>query len=219
MTTISDGAFSQGDVMRRIADLERMVANLSTSRRLESASIGQGGVSITNGAVKIYDADDFVRAQIGKLPDGSYDIAAVDPLGQTVSLGALAFGMQSATVDAAESTSSTTPVDLTTFGPTLTTTIGPSGRCLVTVSASISWVVGPGGGSMYWIADGANFIVASQLNALTAQSSSAGYIHSSFQVLLENLSPGDMVFTAQYASETSGNSCQFAHRNLTVQPF
>jgi hypothetical protein len=56
VTINPDAAFSRGDVMRRLADLERQVADLSTARRLESASIGTGGLSVRGGHVIIQDA-------------------------------------------------------------------------------------------------------------------------------------------------------------------
>jgi hypothetical protein len=56
VTINPDAAFSRGDVMRRLADLERQVADLSTARRLEAASIGTGGLSVRGGHVIIQDA-------------------------------------------------------------------------------------------------------------------------------------------------------------------
>lgn len=49
MTLPSDAAVSRGDVMRRLADLERQVQQGAAARRLESSSISAGGLTVDNG--------------------------------------------------------------------------------------------------------------------------------------------------------------------------
>lgn len=56
MTVVSDAAQSPGDVMRRLAELERRVEQLSTARRLEAAAIGSGGMRVKGGRILIQDA-------------------------------------------------------------------------------------------------------------------------------------------------------------------
>lgn len=58
------GAFSQADIMREIRLLKRELAQLRTARRLESASIGDGGLRIRGGVLTIQDieGDDMFRA-------------------------------------------------------------------------------------------------------------------------------------------------------------
>lgn len=52
----SDAVQSSGDVMRRLADLERKVRELEAGRRLEAATIGRGGLTIRDtGGVTIRD--------------------------------------------------------------------------------------------------------------------------------------------------------------------
>lgn len=46
MANVGDAATSQGDIMRRLRDLESMVRELTAGRRLENASIGQGGLRV-----------------------------------------------------------------------------------------------------------------------------------------------------------------------------
>lgn len=46
MATIADAAQNQGDVMRRLRDLERMVQEIAAGRRLENATIGRGGIRV-----------------------------------------------------------------------------------------------------------------------------------------------------------------------------
>jgi hypothetical protein len=47
--TIGDVAFSQGDIMRRLRELEAQVRELNAGRRLENASIGAGGIRVKDG--------------------------------------------------------------------------------------------------------------------------------------------------------------------------
>lgn len=69
--TIGDAAISQGDVMRRLRDLERLVRELHAGRRLEAASIGRGGISIQDGgALRVIDTDGTYLAWTGLLADG-----------------------------------------------------------------------------------------------------------------------------------------------------
>lgn len=56
MGVISDQARSPGDVMRRLAELERAVEGLRNARRLENAAIGKGGLRVhSGGSVRIQD--------------------------------------------------------------------------------------------------------------------------------------------------------------------
>lgn len=80
MANIGDAAVSQGDIMRRLRDLERAVRELTAARRLESASIGAGGlrifgggsltvegggnVDVSEGSVRILDADGEFLANV-----------------------------------------------------------------------------------------------------------------------------------------------------------
>ncbi len=47
MTLPSDAAVSRGDIMRRLADLERAVSLLAAARSLEASQVGAGGVLVT----------------------------------------------------------------------------------------------------------------------------------------------------------------------------
>src|SRR5699024_1146374 len=56
MGVISDQARSPGDVMRRLAELERAVTQLRNARVLENAAIGAGGLRVhSGGSVRIQD--------------------------------------------------------------------------------------------------------------------------------------------------------------------
>jgi hypothetical protein len=65
VTINPDAAFSRGDIMREIADLKRQVADLSTARRLEAASIGAGGLTVRGGHITVTDGTLAARDSIG----------------------------------------------------------------------------------------------------------------------------------------------------------
>lgn len=63
MTINPDGAFSRGDTMRRLAELEDQVRELQTARRLEAAKVGRGGLRVLGGLFRAQDSegDDMFR--------------------------------------------------------------------------------------------------------------------------------------------------------------
>jgi hypothetical protein len=73
MTVASDAAQSNGDVMRRLAELEAEVRQLRAERRLEAATIGaggltirdSGGVDVRGGTVRFFSADGQLRIYLG----------------------------------------------------------------------------------------------------------------------------------------------------------
>lgn len=76
MSTWSDQAVPRGDVMRRLEELERAVARLRTARRLEAASVGEGGLRIHSGGdLRLEGGGTLSVADGGTLgvltPDGS----------------------------------------------------------------------------------------------------------------------------------------------------
>lgn len=87
MGVISDQARSPGDVMRRLAELERAVTQLRNARVLENAAIGAGGLRVhSGGSVRIQDGGnlnvsgeaDFSRdTSIG----GNLDVSANTTIG------------------------------------------------------------------------------------------------------------------------------------------
>lgn len=48
---IGDAAFSSGDIMRRLQQLETELRELRSARRLESSTIGEGGMRVAGGGV------------------------------------------------------------------------------------------------------------------------------------------------------------------------
>ncbi|MFV2094815.1 hypothetical protein ACFHW1_04900 [Micromonospora sp. LOL_014] len=138
--SVGDAALSQGDVMRRLRDLERQMRELQAGRRLQAATIGAGGIAIRGGSLRTLDDLGRLVAQVGELPDGTHGVAAVDPAtDELVSLATLAFGVRADREGGATSVTSTSyapPGDAA--GPEVTVQVGTSTRMLVFVSARIS---------------------------------------------------------------------------------
>lgn len=149
---IGDAALSKGDLMRRLHRLERHVQELQAGRRLAAATVGEGGIRITDGgnldieggALRVFDASGNLVATVGRFPDSTErGIAAVDPVtGALVALSTLAFGMrveQHGQVLQVTSTSGDfSDPDTGDPGPTITDVpIGTAGRCVVFVSADL----------------------------------------------------------------------------------
>lgn len=157
-------AFSQGDLMRRLRELEKLVRELTSGRRMEHATIGAGGIRvrgtggvtlqqgggltvedggdivIRGGALNVYDDNDTLVATIGLLPNGSRGIAAFDPsTGSLVELSTLAFGQRSAAAPDEEVLGTEGVWTSLPGGPVVSNVpIGSSGRALVMVTADIS---------------------------------------------------------------------------------
>jgi hypothetical protein len=115
-------------------------------------------------------------------------------------------------VDLAETTSSTTYVDLATAGPTVTVTVGRTGRVFVNVG---SYVDVPAGaqGTVGLFVDG--FFVR---DVVTLRGASNTISNPATTRVITNLSAGLHTFTLKYRSVT-GALLGFGARFLTVQPF
>jgi len=178
-------------------------------------------------ALRTNNAAGAIQARMGQLAGGGYGLEAVNAASQLVSLSTLAFGMSSASVNSFDSTTSTSYVDLSSYGPAVTTTIGTSGKCLVFVAASMD--VGgtvPGGdrAMMSYTATpvGTGFTLTAQDNngvwigATDATNNNS--LRASAASLITGLTPGVYNFVAKYRSIDAGQ-VNFDLRNLTVIPF
>lgn len=130
---------------------------------------------------------------------------------------------RSETVDTQEGRSDPLWGDLATVGPIVPDVrIGPSGRCLVFITASIylSGGGGVGGGEMAYAISGATTVTpGDEPPALRLYGADGDTITATRLVLQEGLNPGLHTFTAKYSGVgfvTPGDSAEFAHRNLTV---
>lgn len=129
-------------------------------------------------------------------------------------------GISSAQVDTSESTTSTTYTDLATAGPTVSSVyITSSGRCLLMMSALMG-VPTSCAAYMSCAISGATTLAATQAQRSVSLGAISSIVQGSPTCVVEvtGLNSGLHTFTAKYMS-TSGGSCSFQYRNLTVVPF
>jgi hypothetical protein len=169
------------------------------------------------GQWKIKKPDGTAVAELGLLDDGTYGIAMRNG-NQLVDLSTIVFGPGTATVSTGESTSSTSYTNLATVGPSLTATIGSSGRAKVTISATIIGAA-PNTAAMATDVSGASTIGASDAKCLLAQApGSTPFTFSSSRVVLyTGLNAGSTTFTAKY--RVSAGSATFINRDIIVEPY
>jgi hypothetical protein len=145
-----------------------------------------------------------------------------------------AFKTQSNTVSSPQSTTSSSFVDLGTVGPSVTATIGPSGKAVLWMSAEVTCAAPTGGGitsaqaQMAFVGSGANTIGTGANRAVNGQilynSSQSGGFDTAIQFtasmsstyLLEGLTPGATTFTAKYRRASGTGTVTFDNRNITV---
>ena len=120
-------------------------------------------------------------------------------------------------VATAQTTTSTTYVNLTTTGPTAAVTTGV--RALVSWSAIMSNSTAGLGARMALDLSGATTSAASDTNSVAAES---GNISDAFQMswttVYESLTPGSTTYTAKYRA-IGGGTASFATRIVTMIPF
>lgn len=171
-----------------------------------------GGTEMTNVAIlNTSEADLLVAGDavavlaVGPRETGGAATWAI--IGRVVTLNSAVSSMAAlmtatATITAAEATATGTYTDLTTEGPTVEATIGPTGRALVTVGTNLT-----GTGLMsFAISGGLNFADGDDARAVGATATRT--------TLLTALTPGVSTFTAKYRS-TAG-SPTWSNRNITV---
>ncbi|MEV6798549.1 hypothetical protein AB0M91_09395 [Micromonospora rifamycinica] len=236
MTVISDQAPPGQDwLVRQIRDLQRQVRELAAARTLEAAAIGSGGITIRDGAVRVLDSGGAPVAQLGRLPDGGYGLAAIAPSGQLVTLSSLAFGPVAASDPASGTRTSSAFGDLTgaAVGPSVTVTIGSTGRALAFWSAGWgitgTWEALSTGGISVELS-GANTIPASSDYSLghylehpVAPATGNSLVSASFQAgmmhFFKNLTAGPTTFTLKYRNRRNAGNVLFDTREIAVFPF
>lgn len=123
-------------------------------------------------------------------------------------------------IAAAETSTSLTFGDLTTFGPSVTVNIGASGKARVTWGCSMQFNAN-NGGVMGIAVSGANTIAPDwRIFASVNSAGGAWNLGGSRQEIYSGLNPGSTTFTAKY---TIGGgtpvSCTFIDRTVTVEAF
>lgn len=79
MAGVSDPAVPRGDIMRQLADIRRRLRSIETSRRLESASIGAGGLRVfSGGSIRLQDGGDLLVQDEGDIRVEGGRIVIVD---------------------------------------------------------------------------------------------------------------------------------------------
>ena len=186
-------------------EIERRLRAVETAPKLQNSSI-------TNGTTTVLDSTGAVRTQFGLLQDGTYGIGVINNSGQLVSLGAYVFGAQYDYVDPTFNTSSTTPVDASPPGPTVTITTGQTGRVLINASAYIGLNVTSQTGSVFLFANGSQ--VAQILAVSNANSAIAANISSAR--IFTFAANSSVTLSLRYAAST--NNVNFSGRVLYAQP-
>ena len=125
------------------------------------------------------------------------------------------YGADKATVATSETTTATTATDLATTGPSVTLTVGATGKVLLIGSFATENSTTTARGRGFYILSGANTIAATEFmgdrSPTTTQS-----IYCSGMVLLTGLNQGSTTFKLQYA--TTASTQTFSGRVLTVIP-
>lgn len=184
------------------------------------------------GETALYDVDDVV----GIVVIGEEGAQTWAILGQLVvpntppaleALSLLGEFIQTQNVDALETTTSTTPVDLATSGPEVTCRIGPSGKALIFVTAQI-FVSTSTNGTVRRATAGVTISGASSvafqavLSAADRQETLAVALgdrgRQTAIKLQEGLTAGDTTFKMQYHCSNAADQVGFGTRNLTVLP-
>ncbi len=160
----------------------------------------------------ITDPAGKTRVQVGLLPNGDYGIAVFDAATGDYEVVAYEYF---ACITASESTTSTTPTDLTTPGPSVTVPVGASGAVEVTMAACIDVSSGSSAaGIAYLFVDG---VGAANLPNITVGNVNGVLANVSLLVRVSGLSEGDHVFEMKYES-ADGSIVTFANRTLSVRP-
>lgn len=196
------------DLFAQLRDLERRLVALERSPQLTQASI-------KDGALTVFDAAGIARVKIGK--DGTdYGVKIYDAAGvNAVSLATLAFGQNYAEVVPEESTTSTSYVDLATVGPSVSATVGPSGRAIVLGGAYMTSTV-----TNQTVIAGLKVDAAATFDFAALGNNTSGSIagdHSA-GVLVGGLSAGAHTFKLQYLQSLAAATGRFGSRWILVLP-
>jgi hypothetical protein len=175
---------------------------------------------LENGLLSIFDASAVTRVKVGK--DGTdYDVKVLDSAGaNAVALSTLAYGIKAAADSGTVSTTSTgTWQDL--GGPSVTVTVGPSGRMLVFPAAAANATQGSNQFAGFDISGATSVspdvskasMVGTALHAAGENNQHA----ATTAILVTGLNAGSHDVEMRYYSATSVGS--FYYRTLVVIPF
>ena len=116
-----------------------------------------------------------------------------------------------------QTTASSSYVDLSTVGPTVTVTTGENALVLLTCNMESNTAGGLS--NMGVTISGATSEVATESNSLRYESGSSGdALQATFATIFTTLTPGTNTFTAKYKTNGAGTST-FSARKVCVLPF
>jgi hypothetical protein len=209
---------------RRLAQLERF-SDVITSTQTVTTFDDNGKVAVKLGrvsstgryGVEVYDSSGNTKARFGKLADGTFGVEVSTGGATLVHLERIAFGSGFDEVSNQQKTSSTSATVLATTGPTVTVTVGNSGRAVVSAGAYIQSDETNQTAFADLFVDGTGYRTIGQV----ANNAGAGAIgancFSQFEV--SGLSSGPHTFTLKYGQSLAGATAEFAARSLLVQPY
>lgn len=226
----SDAAFSRGDIMRRLRELEKQVERLQTARRLEAASIGAGGLRLIGGLLRIQDTDGDDMFRAGGDPGELF--LRQDLLADVTRaiMGAAITGGRTNGVAIITASSWADP-NTGDAGPVLSgVNVGESGRCIVHMSAGLSQLTLNDGSvgevQMSFKVTGVTSRSAGSTGTLSlgrGQSGTGGNdIPSGFlgaTALLEDLNEGVHTIRAQYQLTGAVTSATVTFPTLIATPY
>jgi hypothetical protein len=197
------------DLGTYVADLERRIKILESAPKLQDSSV-------TNGTLTVKDASNVIKTQFGLLSDGTYGLAV-----RTPAPGDALVNVNNTLFPVIGSYAPTQNVTTTTYallpsGPSVTATIGASGRALVTASCDLGLLNSNSTASIGFrvngVDRGSGFVSVTDPSVLILIASSVGR-----PVLVTGLPAGANTF-ACIARMSSGTG-QYSNTTLIVQPF
>lgn len=229
----------QNDLLAKIANLSERLSKLERTPQLVSSGIDSGGISITEGSLRILDASGNViielgkstvdsrygmrvnasngtlQMRIGQLQVGGYGMEVYDPATNVFTVSPT---VATATVNAVENTTSSTYTDLTTPGPAVTVNIRNSGRALCLLTSTLNESDRHDAHMAAELA-GVNNSAPDDLTSLWMGASGASVtaVIAGVTRVVEytGLNAGSTTFTAKYRA-SSGGTAFFTYRNITV---
>jgi hypothetical protein len=190
------------DLSTYIRSMESRIRALETAPRLQNSSV-------VDGVTTVNDATGVVRTQFGLLSDGTYGLAVRNPAGFLVNVNQTLFPQIVSYVPTQNI--SFTSYGLLPSGPTLTVTIGESGRAFVSVYADVG-LNAVQGAVVGFRVNGLNYPTGFLSTSGTLIAASVGKT-----LLVTGLPAGSNTFSVVGFVTTS--NANFSNTNLIVQPF
>jgi hypothetical protein len=184
------------------------------------AIAGAGGTP-GPGAVPAVPNNAYAVAQL-TIPGGAANLNGVTVVDRRANTG-LGTGFSGRvfgnTVTAQESTASTTYVDLTTPGPTVTLWV-PGTSVLIMLAAGMQESAASQSAAMSYAVSGASTIAAGDTTpaSMSLYNVAAGTVPCSSQAVLGGLTAGLNTFTAKYRTTSAASTAYFGARSLVIIP-